>query len=84
MIQDTQARLLIADSDLLPIMDEYKGDVLLTKDIVGLPAVPQQPTGQAEAIPGGRILLVGHYDPATEQMEMATWEEVSLFLGGGE
>ena len=44
MIQDTQARLLIADSDLLPIMDEYKGDVLLTKDIVGLPAVPQQPT----------------------------------------
>ena len=47
-------------------------------------AVAQQPTGQAEAIPGGRILLVGHYDPATEQMEMATWEEVSLFLGGGE
>ncbi|MBP5630088.1 MAG: amino acid adenylation domain-containing protein, partial [Bacteroidaceae bacterium] len=36
MVQDTKARLLIADEDLLPIMDEYKGDVLLTKDLKDL------------------------------------------------
>lgn len=52
---------------------------------VGSAAVAQQPAGQAKAIPGGAIHLVGHFDPARpEDIEMATWEEVSLFLGGGE
>jgi len=44
-------------------------------------AVPSASGEGQEAVPGGRIKLVGHYDPQTEQMEMATWEEVSLFLG---
>ena len=33
MMQDADAKLLIADEELRPIVDEYKGDVLLTKDI---------------------------------------------------
>ena len=37
MVKDTNARLLIADEELLPIMDEYEGEVLLTKDLMGLP-----------------------------------------------
>jgi len=36
MVQDTKARLLIADEALLPIMDEYKGEILLTKDLKSL------------------------------------------------
>ena len=36
MVQDTKARLLIADESLLPIMDEYKGEILLTKDLKSL------------------------------------------------
>ena len=40
MVQDTKARLLIADESLLPLMDEYKGDVLLTKEIPTLPNTP--------------------------------------------
>ena len=33
MMQDANAKLLISDEELRPIVDEYKGDVLLTKDI---------------------------------------------------
>lgn len=38
MMQDASAKLLIADKELRDIVDEYKGEVLLTKDIMGLPA----------------------------------------------
>ena len=38
MMQDASAKLLIADEELRPIVDEYKGEVLLTKDIMSLPA----------------------------------------------
>ncbi len=39
MIQDTKARLLIAEQELLSIMEDYTGEVLLTKDIPSLPAM---------------------------------------------
>ena len=37
MMQDANAKLLIADEELRPIVDEYQGEVLLTKDIPQLP-----------------------------------------------
>ncbi|MBQ9555240.1 MAG: amino acid adenylation domain-containing protein [Muribaculaceae bacterium] len=37
MMQDASAKLLIADEELRTIVDEYQGDVLLTKDIMNLP-----------------------------------------------
>ena len=39
MMQDTNAKLLIADEELRSIVDEYQGDVLLTKDLLTLPAL---------------------------------------------
>ena len=36
MMQDAGAKLLIADEGLRDIVDEYKGEVLLTKDLAGL------------------------------------------------
>ncbi len=36
MMQDANAKLLIADEELRDIVDEYKGDVLLTKDLKDL------------------------------------------------
>ena len=39
MMQDASAKLLIADEELRDIVDEYQGEVLLTKDIMALPAV---------------------------------------------
>ena len=39
MIQDAAAKLLIADESLRDIVNEYEGDVLLTKDINQLPTV---------------------------------------------
>ena len=38
MMQDASAKLLIADKELRPIVDEYQSDVLFTQDIMGLPA----------------------------------------------
>jgi len=37
MMKDTGTRLLIADEELRPIVDEYQGDVILTKDLMQLP-----------------------------------------------
>ena len=45
MMQDTGTRLLIADEELRPIVDEYQGDVIFTKDLVQLPAVGTLPKG---------------------------------------
>ena len=45
MMQDANAKLLIADEDLRPIVDEYQGEVLLTKELAGLPAVTELPEG---------------------------------------
>ena len=44
MMQDANAKLLIADEGLRAIVDEYKGEVLLTKDLVACAAITQQPT----------------------------------------
>lgn len=43
MMEDSSARLLIADEELLPLVPEWKGKVLLTKDIPGLPKAEKIP-----------------------------------------
>ncbi len=43
MMEDSAAKLLIADEELLPLVPEWKGQVLLTKDIPGLPGAEQLP-----------------------------------------
>lgn len=37
MINDSSAKLLIADESLLELLPDYNGDILLTKDILNLP-----------------------------------------------
>ena len=37
MINDSSAKLLIADESLLELLPDYKGDIPLTKDILNLP-----------------------------------------------
>ena len=44
MMQDANARLLIADEELRPIVDDYNGEVILTKDLDKCVAVTQQHT----------------------------------------
>ena len=45
MMQDASAKLLIADEELRPIVDEYQGEVILTKELSDLPAVAELPEG---------------------------------------
>jgi len=45
MMQDANAKLLIADEELRHIVDEYTGDVLLTKNLVQCAAMAQQFAG---------------------------------------
>ena len=44
MMQDASAKLLISEETLHPIVDEYQGEVLLTKDISALAVTESQPT----------------------------------------
>ncbi|WP_407442135.1 amino acid adenylation domain-containing protein [Fibrobacter sp.] len=40
MVQDSRAKLLIADRNLVGLVNEYKGDVLFVDEIAGLPDAP--------------------------------------------
>jgi amino acid adenylation domain-containing protein len=55
MMQDANAKLLIADEELRSIVDEYQGDVLLTKDLMSLPTATEQP---AEPKPSSLFILL--------------------------
>ena len=49
-------------------------------------AITSQQTGQgdkAAQVPGGKIMAVGNYNPETEQVEMASWEDVKGFVVKG-
>ena len=50
MMQDASAKLLIADEELRDIVDEYQGEVLLTKDIEKLPALTEKEASQLSTI----------------------------------
>ena len=50
MMQDADAKLLIADVELRDIVDEYKGEVLLTKDIPSLPALTEEDNSQLSTL----------------------------------
>ena len=67
-------RMAIAQTDMKPPKVEA-----FEFFVVG-PAAPANTPAEGTAIPGGVIRLVGHYDPQTEHMDLASWEEVSLFL----
>ena len=45
MMQDANAKLLIADEELRPVVDEYQSEVILTKELADLPAVTDLPAG---------------------------------------
>ncbi len=55
MMKDANAKLLIADEELRPIVDEYQGEVLLTKNLNACAAVSQQP---AEPNPTSLFILL--------------------------
>ncbi len=55
MVQDANAKLLIADEELLPLLGDVTAPVLLTKDIDQLPTVSQP---LADPDPAGLLMLV--------------------------
>ena len=63
MMQDANAKLLIVDEELRPIVDEYQGEVLLTKDIASLPALTAEAKSQLSTLnsqlsPSDRFILL--------------------------
>ena len=63
MVQDAEAKLLIADESLRDLVDEYGGEVLLTKDLLSLPALTAEANAQLSAVnaqlsPSNRFILL--------------------------
>ena len=63
MVQDAAAKLLIADEELRELVDEYQGDVLLTKELLSLPALTAEANSQLSSLnsqlsPSDRFILL--------------------------
>ncbi|MGX8697322.1 MAG: non-ribosomal peptide synthetase, partial [Prevotella sp.] len=58
MVKDADAKLLIADESLRDLVDEYQGDVLLTKDIEQLPIANSQQLTANSPTPSDRFILL--------------------------
>ena len=63
MVQDAAAKLLIADESLRDLVDEYQGDVLLTKELLSLPALTAEANSQLSTLnsqlsPSDRFILL--------------------------
>ena len=63
MVQDAAAKLLIADESLRDLVDEYQGDVLLTKDLLSLPSLTAEANSQLSIVnsqlsPSDRFILL--------------------------
>ena len=56
MVKDADAKLLIADESLLELVDEYQGEVLLTKELPNLPNTLNAPSTQIT--PNSRFILL--------------------------
>ena len=50
MVQDAAAKLLIADEELRDLVDEYQGEVLLTKELLSLPALTAEANSQLSTV----------------------------------
>jgi len=55
MVKDSKARLLIAERDLRPMLNEYDGDVIYTDEIASLPASEAQ---KSDIKPSDAIIII--------------------------
>ena len=63
MVQDAAAKLLIADESLRELVDEYQGEVLLTKELLSLPVLTAEANSQLSTVnsqlsPSDRFILL--------------------------
>ena len=63
MMKDASAKLLIADESLRDLVDEYQGEVLLTKELLSLPALTAEANTQLSTVnsqlsPSDRFILL--------------------------
>ena len=58
MMKDANAKLLIADEELRPVVDEYTGNILYTKDIPSLPPVANPLPSSCEPGPDQLMILL--------------------------
>jgi amino acid adenylation domain-containing protein len=63
MVQDAAAKLLIADESLRDLVDEYQGEVLLTKELLSLPSLTAEANSQLSIVnsqlsPSDRFILL--------------------------
>ena len=63
-----------------PAVEGFEFFIVTPPDLHTEPPLHQQGGVGGESSPAGRLVAVGHFDPETEQMEIAPWSEVQLLL----
>jgi hypothetical protein len=63
-----------------PAVEGFEFFVVSPPDLHTEPPLHQQEGVGGESSPAGRLVAVGHFDPETEQMEIAPWSEVQLLI----
>lgn len=63
-----------------PKVEGFEFFIVSPPDLHTEPSLHQQGGVGCESSPAGRLVAVGHFDPETEQMEIAPWSEVQLLL----
>ena len=63
-----------------PKVEGFEFFIVSPPDQHAEPPLNQQGGVGGESSPAGRLVAVGHFDPETEQMEIAPWSEVQLLI----
>lgn len=63
-----------------PKVEGFEFFIVSPPDLHAEPPLHQQGGVGGGSSPVGQLVAVGHFDPDTERIEMATWEEVSSLL----
>ena len=78
MMKDADAQFLIADEELRPVVNEYEGEVLLTKDIADLPEVSSAQVDSFPSISPSDLFILLYTSGSTGTPKGCQWEHRNI------
>ena len=78
MMKHADAQFLIADEELRPVVNEYEGEVLLTKDIADLPEVSSAQVDSFPSISPSDLFILLYTSGSTGMPKGCQWEHRNI------